>query len=65
MRFRRDTGNFGLIRQRIEASSLQWLESSGHIWLPLKPPLEVSGEQVIQTLVEQAEEVLRVAYGGE
>ena len=65
MRFRRDTGNFGLIRQRIEASSLQWLESSGHIWLPLKPPLEVSGEQMIQALVEQAEEVLRVAYGAE
>ncbi len=65
MRFRRDTGNFGLIRQRIEASSLRCLESSGHIWLPLKPPLEVSGEQMTQTLVEQAEEVLRVAYGAE
>ena len=62
MRFRRDTGNFGLIRQRIEASSFRWLESSGHIWLPLKLPLEVSGEQMIQTLVEQAEEVVRVAY---
>jgi hypothetical protein len=65
MRFHKATGNFGLIRQRIEASSLRWLESSGHIWLPLKPPLEVSGEQMIQTLFEHAEEVVRVAYGAE
>jgi len=65
MRFRKDTRDFGLIRQRIEASSLRWLESSGHIWLPLIPPLEVSGELMIQTLFEQAEEVVRVAYGAE
>lgn len=65
MRFRKDTGDFGLIRQRIEASSLQWLESGGHIWIPLEVPLDASGEQIIQSLVEQAEEVLQVAYGAE
>jgi hypothetical protein len=65
MRFRKDTGHFGLIRQRIDASSLQWLESGGHIWIPLEVPLDASGEQIIQSLVEQAEEVLQVAYGAE
>jgi hypothetical protein len=61
MRFHNRTGNFGLIRQRIEASSLRWLESSGHIWIPLDVPLEVSGEQMVQALVEQAEDVVKVA----
>jgi hypothetical protein len=60
MRFHKDTGNFRVIRQRIEASSLRWLESSGHIWIPLDVPLEVSGEEMVQALVEQAEEVMRV-----
>ena len=31
MRFHRDTGNFRNIRQRIEASTLRWLDSGGHI----------------------------------
>jgi hypothetical protein len=65
MRFRSDTGNFGRIRQRIEASSLKCLESGGHIWIPLDVPLDVSGKQMIQALVEQAEEVLRVTYPAE
>jgi len=65
MRFRSDTGNFGRIRQRIEASSLDWLESGGHIWIPLEVPLEVSGEQMIRAIVEQAEEVVRVTYPAE
>jgi hypothetical protein len=31
----------------------------------LDVPLDVSGEQMIQALVEQAEEVVRVAYPAE
>jgi hypothetical protein len=65
MRFHKATGDFQDIRQRIkasEASSLRWLESGGHIWIPLDVPLDVSGEQMVQRLVEQAEEVVRVAY---
>ena len=62
MRFHRVTGNFGVIRQRIEASDLRCLESGGHIWIPLDIPLQVSGEQMIQTLIGQAEQVMRVTY---
>ncbi len=62
MRFRSDTSNFGRIRQRIEASDLQHLKSSGHIWIPLEIPLEVSGEKMVEALVAKAEEVVRVAY---
>jgi len=65
MRFRHDTGHFGHIRQRIEASSLENLDSGGHIWIPMHIPFNASGEQMIQALVEQAEEVMRVAYPAE
>ena len=65
LRFHRDTGNFRLVRQRIESSDLRSLKSGGHIWIPLDVPLDVSGEQMIQSLVEQAEEVLRMAYPAE
>lgn len=61
MRFHKDTGDFESIRQRIEASSLKWIESGGHIWIPLKVPEKVSGEQIVQALVEQAEGIVRVA----
>jgi len=62
MRFHRATGHFWQIHQRIEASTLKWLESGGHIWIPLEIPLEASHEQMIEALVEQAQEVERVAY---
>jgi len=62
MRFHRDTDNFKLIRQRIESSDLRSLPSGGHIWIPLDVPRDVSGEQMIEALVEQAGEVVRVAY---
>ncbi len=65
MRFHKDTGDFQNIRQRIKASSLRSLRSGGHIWIPLDVPLDVSGEQMVQALVEQAEEVVRVAYQAE
>ena len=61
LRFHKVTGDFGSIRQRIEASDLRWLESDGHIWIPLDIPREVPREQMIQALVEQAEDVVRVA----
>lgn len=62
MRFRHDTGHFTRIRQRIEASSLDCLDSAGHIWIPMHIPINASGEEMIQAIVEQAQEVLRVAY---
>jgi hypothetical protein len=65
MRFHRDTGSFRVIRQRIETSSLKCLKSGGHIWIPMHIPFDVSGKQMIQALVEQAEEVLRVTYPAE
>ena len=62
MRFHQATGNFRLIRQRIELSSLEPVESGGHIWIPLEVERNVSGEQMIEDLVRKAEKVLRVAY---
>lgn len=62
LRLHGDTGNFALIRQRVEASSLRWLDSGGNIWIPLDVPLGVSGELMIEALVEQAEQVVRVAH---
>ena len=62
MRFHRSTGHFWQIHQRIEGSALKWLESGGHIWIPLRVPLEVPREQMIEALVEQAQAVQRVAY---
>lgn len=62
MRFHRDTGDFRAIRQRIESSSLQLIPSGGHIWIPLEVPRELSGEPMVQALVEQVEKVVRVAY---
>ena len=63
MRFHRDTDKFSHIRQRIEKdSSLDWLESGGHIWIPMEVPFEVSGDQMIDIIVEQAKRALRVVY---
>ena len=62
MRFHQATGNFRLIRQRIELSGLEQVESGGHIWIPLEVLRDVSGEQMIEDLVRKAEKVLRVAY---
>lgn len=61
MRFHRDTFNFQLIRQRIKLSGLRSLESSGHIWIPLDVPRDVSGEQMIEELVKNTKMVLRLA----
>lgn len=65
LRFHRGTNNFVDIRQRIEASDLRSLESGGHIWIPLDVPLEVSGEQMIQALVDQAGDITRIAFDNE
>jgi hypothetical protein len=63
LRFNAQTADFALIRSRIEASPLRWLESGGHLWVPLDVPTGVTGEQMVDALVAQAEEVMRVAYG--
>jgi hypothetical protein len=65
MRFHKDTGNFQLTRQRIELSDLEKLPSGGHIWIPLHVPRDASGDQMVKALIEQAEEVIRVAYQAE
>jgi hypothetical protein len=62
MRFHRATSNFRVIRDRIKRSNLKIVESGGHIWIPLEVLRDVAGEQMIEDLVRQAEEVLRVAF---
>ncbi len=62
LRFNRSTGHFSLIRHRVAASTLRWLESGGHIWMPLDMPPGVPGEQMVEALVEQAEAVAGVVF---
>jgi hypothetical protein len=62
LRFHKDTGDFERIRQRIKDSDLQRVDSGGHIWIPLTVPTDVSGEEIVADLFEQAKAVERVAF---
>jgi len=64
LRFNRSTGDFRGIHDRLNASHLEprLVLSSGHVWIPLDVPLGVDATQMVNALVEQAEEILRVAY---
>lgn len=65
MRFNRTTPKFAVIHDRLVASSLspRLVESDGHVWIPLCIPLNsVDGESLVNSLVAQAEDVIRVAY---
>lgn len=64
MRFYCTTPKFSVIHDRLFASGLseRLLESGGHIWIPLDVPFDTEGEGVIDALVEQAKEIIRVAY---
>jgi len=64
LRFNKTTGHFRDIRDRLDASDLRprLVPSGGHIWIPLDVPLGVDGKQMVNALVAQAEEVVRVAY---
>ena len=60
MRFHKDTGEFAHIEERI--ATLDSVPSEGHRWLPLEVPLKASGEEMIESLIKQAKDILRVAY---
>lgn len=64
LRFNRTTGHFRDIRDRLDTSDFRprLVPSGGHIWIPLEVPLGVDGEQMVDALVAQAEEVVRIAY---
>lgn len=64
MRFHRVTPKFSVIRERLVASGLsqKLIESGGHIWIQLDVPLDADGERLVDSLVEQAERVIEVAY---
>jgi hypothetical protein len=61
MRFHEDTPHFAHIRSNLAASSLRNIVSGGHVWLPLVPIGETK-DSMVDSLVKQAEEVLRIAY---
>lgn len=61
MRFHKDTAGFSQLRQRIKASNLRSLESGGHLWLPLDLPINASGDQMVQALIDQVQGVLAAA----
>lgn len=60
MRFHRQTPQFSLIRRRL--AGLHWVESAGHIWIPLAIPLNAGDDQMVEALISGAEEIIRVAY---
>ena len=62
LRFHRGTGGYRDIRARIGASDLLYVPSDGHIWLPLKVPVHTDFEEVVNSLIAQANAILRVAY---
>jgi len=64
LRFNRTTPLFSLIRARLVSSGLaeRVIISGGHAWFPLDVPLDANAEQMIASLIEQAEEVIAVAY---
>lgn len=65
MRFHKDTDQFRKIRKRIAASKVRSFESGGHVWIPLDVPVDVPQEQMVQSLVGQAEDVVKVAFPDE
>jgi hypothetical protein len=71
MRFHKGTKQFRQIRQLIESSGVDSLRDRGHLWIPLKVLPEVpgeqmvSGEQMVQGLIDQVEEILRIALPAE
>jgi hypothetical protein len=64
LRFHRETPQFSVIRSNIEASpiSARIVESGGHIWIPLSVPVGADGEQMVETLIAQAEEVCAAGF---
>jgi len=64
LRFHKNTGRFCDIRDRLEASYLapRLVRSGGHVWIPLDLPMGVDGSQMVDTLVVQAKEIVRVGY---
>jgi len=64
LRFHKDTPQFALIRDRLDQSQLKpkLVTSGGHVWIPLDVPLRAGGEEMVNALVRQAEEVAQVAY---
>ncbi|WP_245503988.1 hypothetical protein [Rhizobium leguminosarum] len=64
LRFHRLTPKFSVIRERLVASGFaqRLTECGGHIWIHLDVPLNADGESLVDSLVEQAQRVIEVAY---
>ncbi|MBX5157611.1 hypothetical protein HJB89_10790 [Rhizobium sp. NZLR8] len=64
LRFHRHTPKFSVIRERLVASGLsqRLTECDGHVWIHLDVPLNADGESLVDSLVEQAQRVIEVAY---
>ncbi|MGM5056098.1 PD-(D/E)XK nuclease family protein [Rhizobium sp. 814_E9_N1_1] len=64
LRFHRLTPKFSVIRERLVASGLSQriTECGGHIWIHLDVPLNADGERLVESLLEQAQRVIEVAY---
>lgn len=64
MRFHHSTPGFSIVQNLLKKSkfSTQIVRSSENIWIPFGIPLNTCGESLIDSFVEQAEEIVQVAY---
>ncbi len=64
LRFDSNIPSFSLIRDRLNSSPLaQVLVDTGkHVWIPLSVPIHRDGEQMVEALLSQVEDVIAVAF---
>lgn len=60
MRFHGKTPYFSEVQSRVKLSSLDWLESDGHLWLPLDVPQESSIEKTITPMMEKVRSIIEI-----
>lgn len=65
LRFHEKTRNFVTIRARLLAvrQELQVVESGGHLWVPIRVPMQKHADEVVSEIVDQVKRVCRVALG--
>jgi hypothetical protein len=64
MRFHRVTPRFSTIEHRLSTSTFsdRVVKSDGHVWIPLDVHQNVDGDHQVESLLRQAQDVIKVAY---
>jgi hypothetical protein len=66
LRFHKDTPHFSEVRDRLLSSKFKEKKglnrSGGHIWIPLHVKFKAGTDQMVNDLIRQAQEVLKIAF---